>query len=115
MTPEELDRATARFQEQLDALPPATDEQIDRIAALFTRIKLRQARDRARARVQADHERAERNHQRDQHLSLFGPDVYSMRRHLAEHGEDADALFDARLRHRELAALHATYHPREEA
>jgi hypothetical protein len=46
--PEDLERAGGRFQARLDALPPPTEKQIERIAALFAAIRLRIARDHAR-------------------------------------------------------------------
>jgi hypothetical protein len=49
MTPEQLGQARARWREQLAALPPPTEERIKAIAALFNSIRLRQARDKARA------------------------------------------------------------------
>ena len=52
LTPEQLDQARARYAELLAELPPPTPEQVDRIAALFDGIRLRMARDKARA---ADH------------------------------------------------------------
>lgn len=41
--------ALARYQAQLDALPPADEETNSRIAAKMNAIRLRMARDRARA------------------------------------------------------------------
>jgi hypothetical protein len=49
MTDEERADALARFQAQLDAQPPPTEERITRLAKLFGSIRLRMARDRARA------------------------------------------------------------------
>jgi hypothetical protein len=46
--PEDREKARARFQARLDALPPPTEKQIEQIAALFAAIRLRMARDHAR-------------------------------------------------------------------
>jgi hypothetical protein len=51
LTDEERAEALARFQARLDALPPRTDQWSARIAALFASIRLRLARDRARAHL----------------------------------------------------------------
>jgi hypothetical protein len=49
LTDEERAEALARYQARLDALPPRSEEWRLRIAALFASIRLRMARDRARA------------------------------------------------------------------
>jgi hypothetical protein len=61
MTPEQLDQAKARYAELLAAQhfckqPPmcqACEESVERIAALFDSIRLRMARDKARAAAAA--------------------------------------------------------------
>jgi hypothetical protein len=51
LTDEERAEALARYQARLDALPPRSEEWRLRIAALFASIRLRMARDRARAHL----------------------------------------------------------------